>query len=220
MQKIKYLALLSLLLPTTALASHWMDLWRTPDQQGTQLLQKGQSDAAAKVFKDKNWQAVSHYRSGDYEHAFNKFSANKSSDGQYNAGNAAAFMGKYQEAIAAYDKAIALNANNADAVTNREIIKKLLQQQQNNHASSPQPSPPTKNVGGEGEKQASNQKGEEQTSSSQSSSTSKQQPQDENNNQLLRRLSDDPGGLLQHKFLRDYARRHHVEDNSDQGVNS
>jgi Ca-activated chloride channel family protein len=262
MQKIKYLLLLVIILPATASAWQWADLWKTPDQQGIKLLENGKADTAVHVFKDKNWQAVSFYRSGDYEKAFKQFNENKTSDGQYNAGNAAAFEGKYQDAIAAYDKAIALNSNNNDAIMNREIVKKLLvqkqqqpqqnqqqkQNQQNQSASNRDKSNSQQNNSGQqnqadkqkqetkknspaNSNQANNSKPNQQENAQQksgdqnqqqnanpASASSKQQRQDENNNQLLRRLPDDPGGLLQQKFLRDYARRHAGEENSAQGV--
>lgn len=302
MKRFNYLILLTLALPASAMAFGWNDLWQTPDQQALKLLQKGNAGAAAQVFKDKNWQAVSHYRSGNYKDAYTRFGNTKTSDGQYNSGNAAAYMGKYQEAITAYDKAIAMNPNNQDAVTNREIVKKLLQQQQQqqqnqknqdknqdqknqNQKSQDQQNQDQKNQDQKSQaqknqnQQKQDQKNQDQSkqnqdkqdqnnkdqqkqdqnnqqnssqnqnkqnspenkdqnnqqpqnqASSENQQKSQPQPQDEyapattkrnqqeeNNKQLLRRLSDDPGGLLQQKFLRDYARRHGVDDNDNQGA--
>jgi Ca-activated chloride channel family protein len=247
MKSIKYLLWLIIILPVTASAWTWMDLWRTPDQHGANLMHAGKSEAAVRAFKDKNWRGVALYRSGSYDLAYKQFSGNKTSDGQYNAGNAAAFAGNYQDAIAAYDKAIALNSNNTDAVTNREIVKKLLEQkkqqdqknkytnnnkndkndkknsdknsdqqkqqdaQKNSLGDSKQQS--AKNQSEKNQQQSGNQKQNTKTTTA----DTKQQKQDENGKQLLRRITDDPGGLLQQKFLRDYARRHEGQD--DQGVN-
>lgn len=265
MKKIKNFLSVILLFPVSAFAWHWMDLWRTPDQQGSQLLQAGNPKAAAQVFKNKNWRGVSHYRSGNHNEAYKIFSQANTSDEQYNAGNAAAFMGQYQDAIKAYDKAIALNSNNTDAITNREIVKKLMQQQKQENKEKQQQKNKThsnnkKNKAGSTEqKQTSNndqqnkqqnqndqqkQNSQQHTSENpkqtpptntekkqengstnaankdlnQASAAKKQQRQEENKNQLLRRLTDDIGGLLQQKFLRDYVRRHGIEENSDQGV--
>ena len=258
MKSIKYLLWLTCMLPAVASAWQWMDLWQTPEQQGSKLLQAGKAQAAAQVFRDKNWIGVSHYRSGNYAQAFKQFNESKRSDGQYNAGNAAAFMGKYQDAIAAYDKAIAFNPANNDAITNREIIKKLLQQQDKNSSTSQKSDKGNSSSQQDNAKQNSGQKkqadkqqqSDQQKNSSAKSSqlsnnskesqsnnarqqpnnqqkdvnatatASKQQRLDENNKQLLRRLADDPGGLLQNKFLRDYARRHGVDVDSNQGGNS
>lgn len=271
-----------LMLPVAAHAWHWMDLWQTPDQQGSKLLQSGQPKEAAKVFKDDKWIGVSHYRSGNYDQAYKQFSHYQTSDGQYNAGNAAAFNEKYQEAITAYDKAISLNPNNTDAIHNRDIVKKLMQeqkqdpqqnqqqdnkqqkqnkqnsqnQQQSENSSSDKKEDQNKdkqsNSGSEQNKdkkdgQKDNQQNSKQdkqennqnnnNDQSQQSGESKPTPatnqpqdasaspadskqgQDENGKQLLRRLTDEPGGLLQQKFMRDYSRRHGGTDNSDQENN-
>jgi Ca-activated chloride channel family protein len=126
---IKHLVWISLLLlPSPLFAWQWLDLWETPNQQGAQLLQAGKAKEASGMFRNKNWRAVALYRSGDYSQAFQQFKAKNTSDNQYNAGNAAALQEHYQEAINAYDKAIALNSNNTDAITNREIVKKLMNQ--------------------------------------------------------------------------------------------
>lgn len=123
------------LLPSSLFAWQWVDLWQTADQQGTKLLQAGKANEAAHIFANKDWQAVALYRSGQYAQAFQHFNKMKTSDAQYNAGNAAAYLGHYQKAMSAYDKAITLNPKNTDAIANREIIKKLMQnkmQTQNN----------------------------------------------------------------------------------------
>lgn len=238
MKSINYfLCFCLLLLPVSASAWQWLDLWQSKDQQGSQLLKAGNAQAAAQVFKNKNWQGVANYRAGQYALALKQFSENQSSDGQYNAGNAAAFMEHYQDAIAAYDKAIALNPNNKDAITNREIIKKLLQQQkkpQNSKQNNDPKNQPDKQMQQDAQNNpSSNEKQQQQTSHTQqnqpdnsqqndppqSAANGQQQRQDENNKQLLRRLADDPGGLLQQKFMRDYARRHEGDENSIQGVN-
>lgn len=119
-----------LLLPCSAIAWQWSDLWQTANQQATKLLQAGKAQEAAHVFKNKDWQTVALYRSGNYSQAFKQFASKNTSDNQYNAGNAAAYQGHYQEAIKAYDQAITLNPKNADAVTNRDIIKKLMDKKQ------------------------------------------------------------------------------------------
>jgi Ca-activated chloride channel family protein len=123
---VVYLALTS----CAAFAWQWSDLWHTSDQQGQELLQKGKPKEAAYVFANKDWQAVAQYRAGEYAQAYEQFGSNKTSDAQYNAGNAAAYQGKYAESVKAYDKAIALNPNNEDAIANRDIVKKLQAKQE------------------------------------------------------------------------------------------
>jgi Ca-activated chloride channel family protein len=248
MKHIKFWLWIFLILPTAASAFQWLDLWQTRDQQGSKLLQAGKPQAATQDFKDKNWQAVAHYLAGNYNESFKQFNANQTSDGQYNAGNAAAYMEKYQEALKAYDNAIALNPHNTDAINNREIIRKLLKQQQQKQQEQQQKQQQNQkqqkknnsstdknkqNPNNPSEKNQPNQQNQQQNSQQsnankpsqtnhsqqkeQTAATATQLRKDENNKQLLRRVADDPGSLLQQKFLRDYMQRHDGDNHSYQG---
>lgn len=230
MKIINFLLGMVFTLSSSAYAWQWLDLWQIPDQQGMKLLQEGKPQQAARTFKDIGWQAVAYYRSGLFDRAFKQFSTNKTSDGLYNAGNAAAFMERYQEAITAYDQAIALNANNSDAIFNREIIKKLLQQkkqenqaQKNNSSSNNEKKEKNNQVQQDNSKKNLKQNHQSNNNAQknadnkpdthlQPSAARAKQKQDENNQQLLRSIPDESGSLLQAKFLRDYMRRHGMAD--------
>ncbi|HAT8179833.1 TPA: tetratricopeptide repeat protein [Legionella pneumophila] len=107
-------------------AFSWSDLWFTPDQQAQHLMEKGQFAKAKDIFERNDWAASAAYRAGDYEQAAKLFNELKTEQGYYNQGNALAHLGKYEDAIRAYDKALALNPNNQDALYNRKLISELL----------------------------------------------------------------------------------------------
>ncbi len=122
--------LLCALLPPPAHAGWWDDLWRRSDQQGVLALRDGEPDRAAVLFADPQWQGVARYRAGDYGGADQRFAANPSAAGHYNRGNALARQGRLEEAIAAYDDALGLTPDDADAKFNKQLLEQLLEEQQ------------------------------------------------------------------------------------------
>lgn len=107
----------------------WNGLWHTPDQQGEQLMQQGKATEAAKIFSDPRRKAYAELQAGDYQHAAQDFTAFDDSNGNYNRGNALAHVGQLQEAINAYDAALAHDPKNLDARHNRDLVASALQKQ-------------------------------------------------------------------------------------------
>lgn len=136
-------------------------LWSSPDQKGMRAFNSGNNADAAKEFVQPDWKASAYYRNGDFEAAAKTLENTDSSDGFYNRANALARLGKYDEAIKAYDKALELDESNDDATHNREQVKQALQQQQ----SEQQP----------GQQDEQQQDGEQQDQESQESQDSQQQ---------------------------------------------
>ena len=115
-------------LPQPAYALDLDHLWRSPDQQGMHAFNNGDAKQAAEHFDDPRWKAAALYRAGDYAKASELLQHATSSEDSYNRGNALARMGKYPEAIAAYQKALEQDADNDDARYNLELVKKKMQQ--------------------------------------------------------------------------------------------
>jgi len=114
------------------------NLWLTPDQQAMQAFNDKDHARAAKTFTDPRWQASALYRNGDYGRSAELLKDIRSSDAQYNRGNALANMGQYQEALKAYDEALSLDADNQDAAYNREQVKKALEAMQQQDGQQPE----------------------------------------------------------------------------------
>jgi Ca-activated chloride channel homolog len=118
----------------TSFAGAWQNLWQTQNQQAATLLKSGQNKKAAKQFKDRRWQGVANYRAANYKQSFEKFKADKTAAGFYNQGNSLAHLGRYMEAIKAYDQSLKVNSNDKDAKFNRDLVKKLLKSKKNKQA--------------------------------------------------------------------------------------
>jgi len=127
-------------MPRSAYALGWHDLWQRPDQRGAQALAAQQPQQAAKLFKDPQWRAAAHYRAGDYQAALKDLDKQPGAVAAYNRGNALAHLGKYQQALSAYEEALKRDPDFKDAAYNRNLVKKWLQP------------PPSKNdTGGKGQ---------------------------------------------------------------------
>ena len=115
---------------TAGWSNTWSSLWRTPDQRGEQLLRKGDAAAAAQTYADPRRKAYAELQAGDYAAAARDFGGLDDSDAHYDRGNALARSGDLQQALKAYDAALASNPDNGDARHNRDLVAQALKQQQ------------------------------------------------------------------------------------------
>lgn len=99
----------------------WAGLWYTPDQQGRRYFQRGEYSAAAQVFRDPMWQGAAWYRAGEFEKAVQVFARRDTAEAHFNQGNAWLMRGKYDSAIASYDRALEMRPDWKEAVDNRDL---------------------------------------------------------------------------------------------------
>ena len=221
----------AVMVPQSAQAAWWEDLWARRDQQAYQALEQEQPDLAAALAQDPAIAGEGAYRSGDYTTAAQSWTGIDTASGHYNRGNALALDGDLEGAIAAYDQALQFDPDMHDAIYNKNVVERMKQQQQEQQ----------QNQEGESEQQ----EGEQQQDQSQSSEQQESEQQDGENQpgdeqeaeanqeeqegeaermqreiqeawqeedsqameQWLRRIPDDPGGLLRRKFRNEYLRR-------------
>jgi Ca-activated chloride channel family protein len=116
--------------PPPAMASTWDDLWLRRDQQADAALQAGDPQRAQALATQPLRRGTAAYRAGNYAQAMQAFADSQGPQGDYNRGNALAKLGRYREAIAAYDQALQADPDLEDATYNRAQVARLLQQQQ------------------------------------------------------------------------------------------
>ena len=124
------LPLLLLPYPPGADALSWDELWQNRNQRGTLLFEQGAHDAAARLFDRSEWKASSLYRAGKYDEALQFWNSDETEDSQYNRGNALAKMGRYEDAIKAYQQVLDANPQHQDASYNKKLLEDVLKQQQ------------------------------------------------------------------------------------------
>jgi len=135
---------------------------------------------------NNTWKGVANYRSKNYVQAAKDFSAsNNNALANYNQGNTLAHLGKFQQAIAAYNQASKLNPELKDAKYNRDYLEKLLKQkkkQQKNHKNQSQQNQSQQNKQQQQKKQQSKSKQNKNQSKSQQHSQAQQHNQSKQNN--------------------------------------
>ncbi|WP_420007666.1 VWA domain-containing protein [Xanthomonas sacchari] len=117
-------------------------LWERADQIRQQRLDAG----------------VQAYRKGDFAAAQQQFEGIDSDAGWYNLGNALARQGRYDEAIDAYDKALKLHPQMADAIANRAAVEAARKRQSSQNSKSGQ-----QGKGGQQQKGGQSQNGQQQS---------------------------------------------------------
>lgn len=95
-----------------------------PQMLGHALLSLGLASAAAPVFDDPAWKGAALYAAGRWNEAAEAFAADAAS--AYNLGNALARAGRYEEAIAAFDRALAAHPDDEDAAFNKALLEAAL----------------------------------------------------------------------------------------------
>ncbi|MEO7052511.1 MAG: VWA domain-containing protein [Rhodanobacter sp.] len=148
------------LLPTTAEAGTWQNLWQRPDQQAAQALREGHPKQAQQLARDPAWRGVAAYRAGDYAAAAADLQRAPGGEAAYNRGNALARAQHYQDAIKAYDEALRLDPANADAKANRTAVEDWLRQQPKQPPPQPNKSAQQKPSGQGKDQQSSAQQGQ------------------------------------------------------------
>ncbi len=96
-------------LSSCGLKSKNPDWWYTKDYQGQLLENAGKYDEAADRYDNEKYKAVAFFKAGNYEAAAELFALDSSASGNYNRGLALARLGRFDDAEAAFSKAISLD---------------------------------------------------------------------------------------------------------------
>jgi len=110
-------------LPATGWWVGWADLLATPDQRGRRLMHDGRYADAAAMFADPMWRGVALMKAGDFKGAEQAFGALDTAESAFDQGNALVMLGKYDDAIRRYDRALELRPGWADATANKTLAR-------------------------------------------------------------------------------------------------
>src|SRR5262249_37647230 len=101
----------------------WQDRWSTPDQRGPRLMGQEPYAEEAAALSHPKWHGIARSRAGDLKRAGQIFGGLDTAASAYVQGNALVMQGKYDEAVARYDRALALRPGWADAEANRALAR-------------------------------------------------------------------------------------------------
>lgn len=112
-----------------AQAFDWQSLWQRDDQRAWQALQDNDTETASRLADDPAQRGSAAYRAEDFAAAEQEFAKRADADAAYNRGNALAKAERYEEALQAYDDALAQSPGMDDAIANRAAVEAFMQQQ-------------------------------------------------------------------------------------------
>jgi len=135
LRKTILVGVLSVLAAGSAQAA-FIDWWLTPDQQGRVLFERGEYSQAAQRFSDPLWKGLAYYASEDFVSATSWFAQIDTAYGRFYLGNALAHQDRLAEALAAYDEALALQPEFAEAQFNRDWVRGLYELSQKEYEDS------------------------------------------------------------------------------------
>lgn len=95
----------------------------TGDQQGYRLFRQGRFEEAAERFTGPMWQAAALFRQGDFKQAADLLSGYDTAEAVFNHGNSLVMLGKYEEAVRRYARALELRPDWQEAAVNLEIAR-------------------------------------------------------------------------------------------------
>ena len=186
----------------SAAGGSFRDMWITPDQQGAWLMAHQRWADAAQRFRDPMRQGVALYRGGEFEQAAAAFARADSPEAAFDRGNALVMRGKYDDAIASYDRALARRPAWREAQANRDLAlarKQLLAVKGNGEEDTGEQAKPDEIVFDDRAKQP----GAKETET-----VASQQLTDEQVQALwLRRVQTKPADFLRAKFAYQLSRR-------------
>ncbi len=95
----------------------------TPDQKGRRAFQAGDYEEAAEDFIDPMWRGASLYRAGNFKESAGMYSGFDTAESAYNHGTCLVMLGKYEDAVKRYIRALELRPGWEAAETNLRIAR-------------------------------------------------------------------------------------------------
>ncbi|WEJ69767.1 VWA domain-containing protein [Pseudomonas sp. PSE14] len=123
--------------PQPAHAGALADAFFTPDQQGRWAFEHGHYPQAAEHFDDAYWKGLAAYRAAEFDVALASFARLDSAPGYFYLGNTYVRLSKFEQAIAAYQQALRVQADFPEAQANLALAQALLKDRDDQQEAGP-----------------------------------------------------------------------------------
>lgn len=123
--------------PQPAQAGALADAFFTPDQQGRWAFEHGHYPQAAEHFDDAYWKGLAAYRAAEFDVALASFARLDSAPGYFYLGNTYVRLSKFEQAIAAYQQALRVQADFPEAQANLALAQALLKDRDDQQEAGP-----------------------------------------------------------------------------------
>ena len=158
-----------------AYALDWQALWKNSEQRAYDAYKQGDYKDSGELSGNPQLKGSAFYRQKEFENAQSWYARQGSADAYYNLGNSLAQQQQFQQAIAAYGRALEIDPNLSEATYNKKLIEDYIKNEQGQQAKQPD-----ENDKGE----ESNDESSDQSESNQSQSEQSNEPTGSSNDEL------------------------------------
>ena len=158
-----------------AYAMDWQALWKNPEQRAYDAYKQGEFKDSGELSGNPQLKGSAYYKQKQYENAQSWFARQGSAESYYNLGNALAQQQQFQQAIAAYGRALEIDPQLQDALYNKKLIEDYIKNEQGQQARQQEED----DKGDE-----SNDESSDQSESTQSQSQQSSEPRGSNDDEL------------------------------------
>ena len=175
--------------PAAPAGRHFIDWWLTRDQQGRRAFEKGDYLRAAALFDDPMWRGIAYYRARRFNDAVQSFALVDSPESDFNQADALARQGRFKDAVALFEAALARRPGWPQAQANLDLVRKLVPAQDDDQERMDDEMKPNKGDQVEEDKKPGDKRGQMAQMHGEQSSEA-----------WMRGIQTSPTGLLARKF--------------------
>ena len=156
-------------------ALDWQALWKNSEQRAYEAYQQGDYQQSEELSGKPQLKGSAYYKQKEFENAQSWYARQGTAKSFYNLGNALAQQQQFQQAVAAYGRALELDPELEDALYNKKLVEEFIKQEQGQQA---------RNQDEEDKGDESNDENSDDSESNQSQSQQSSEPRGANDDEL------------------------------------